>query len=179
MPLPAFKYHPNPIQTGSIQARDTVCECCGKARGYIYVGPVYAVEELEECICPWCIASGLAAEKFDADFVDPDGVGQGWEPVKQDIVQEVSRRTPGFPGWQQERWWTHCSDAGEFIGRAGAEEVMAHGDFTMTSMREDTGLDDPSKLQSYVDMLSKDGQPTAYLFRCRTCGMVGGYSDCT
>jgi len=26
------------------------------------------------------------------------------------VVEEVAYRTPGFSGWQQERWWTHCRE---------------------------------------------------------------------
>ena len=38
------------------------------------------------------------------------------ESVSDEIVAEVAYRTPGFTGWQQERWFTHCA-AGEFLGR--------------------------------------------------------------
>lgn len=36
MDLPKFKYHPNPLVTGAIEPSEVACECCGKARGYIY-----------------------------------------------------------------------------------------------------------------------------------------------
>jgi uncharacterized protein CbrC (UPF0167 family) len=35
----------------------------------------YAIEELEDAFCPWCIADGSAAEQFDAEFVDPEAIG--------------------------------------------------------------------------------------------------------
>src|SRR4051794_16064897 len=70
MSLPTFKYHPDPIATGSVEPSDTQCDCCGKQRGYIYVGPVFSVEGLYEYICPWCIADGSAHTKFDAEFTD-------------------------------------------------------------------------------------------------------------
>jgi hypothetical protein len=68
--LPDFPYHPDPITTGFVEASDTECIGCGKARGFIYTGPVYAVDELVEVICPWCIADGTAATKLDAEFTD-------------------------------------------------------------------------------------------------------------
>src|SRR5580765_1558527 len=127
--LPKFKYHPDPIATGHIVESDTECVCCGKALGFIYTGPVYAPEEYDDQICPWCIADGSAHEKLGASFTDEIGIGGygNWETVPGDVVDEVAYRTPGFSGWQQERWWTHCGDAAQFIGRAGQEELAALG----------------------------------------------------
>ena len=70
MNLPVFKYHPAPLSTGSLGQRTVPCICCGEAREYIYTGPVYSRFELDEVICPWCIESGLAHEKYDATFTD-------------------------------------------------------------------------------------------------------------
>ena len=44
-PLPIFKYHPDPLKTGSIKPSSAECACCGTSRGYIYAGPVYTIEE--------------------------------------------------------------------------------------------------------------------------------------
>lgn len=90
MALPKFKYHPDPVGTGSIVESDVECCCCGKTRGYIYVGPVYAEEEYEECICPWCIADGSARKKLDARFTDEALVGGGGEWTSS------SNSTPSF-----------------------------------------------------------------------------------
>ncbi|MCP4306259.1 MAG: CbrC family protein [bacterium] len=39
--LPSFRYHPDPIATGSIRPSDeAVCRRCSRNRGFIYVGPV-------------------------------------------------------------------------------------------------------------------------------------------
>ena len=64
MVLPTFKYHPDPVATGNVVQSDTECVCCGKARGFIYAGPVYAIEEYDHCICPWCIADGSAMKNL-------------------------------------------------------------------------------------------------------------------
>jgi uncharacterized protein len=115
--LPTFRYHPDPIATGSIVESEYDCVCCGQRRGYIYTGPVYAIEEHVEDICPWCIASGDAHAKLDADFTDTVAIGGGaWDEVPAAVIEEIAFRTPGFAGWQQERWWTHCGDGAEFIG---------------------------------------------------------------
>ncbi|MCK5338820.1 MAG: CbrC family protein, partial [Bacteroidales bacterium] len=33
MDLPKFKYHPDPLKSGSIVRSENECECCGKKRG--------------------------------------------------------------------------------------------------------------------------------------------------
>jgi len=60
MDLPVFRYHPDPIASGSVVASAAECVCCGEARGFIYTGPAYCEAELEEALCPWCIADGSA-----------------------------------------------------------------------------------------------------------------------
>jgi hypothetical protein len=177
--LPSFKYHPDPIQTGSVTLSDTVCVCCEQARGYIYTGPVYAIDELNDELCPWCIADGSAHEKFDASFVDSAGIGGygTWDRVSSDIVEEVAFRTPGFRGWQQERWWTHCGDAAEFIGLAGRSEAGELGPEFLDSIRKDARIEDDRFWEDYLKALHISHGPTAYAFKCRQCGKLGGYSD--
>src|SRR5688572_25633883 len=112
MTLPHFTYHPDPLATGCVEPSSKQCICCQKVRGYIYTGPVYTQEDLSNSLCPWCIADGSAYKKFGAEFTDPAGVGDygSWDPVPQAVIDELVQRTPGFSGWQQERWWTHCGD---------------------------------------------------------------------
>ena len=178
MNLPVFKYHPDPIATESVIESDTECVVCKKERGYIYSGPVFAVEEYEESICPWCIADGTAAAMLEATFFDEAGVGAAGDcEVPESIVEEVTLRTPSFTGWQQEQWWTHCSDAAQFIGRAGKKELEALGPAAIAAIQAAAENDDvdPGKL---IDSLKKDGSPSAYMFRCLHCGQFGGYWDC-
>ena len=179
-PLPTFKYHPDPIKTGSIEPSSAKCVCCGRARGYIYTGPVYAVDEYDESICPWCIADGSAHERFDASFHDESGVGGygTWDDVPEAVVEEIAFRTPGFSAWQQEQWWTHCGDAAAFLGRAGPAELEAAGPEVIAAIRESAGPVDDESWDAIFAALDEDGSPTAYLFKCRKCGQVGGYWDC-
>lgn len=179
-PLPVFRYHPDPIASGSVISSDIECVCCGKKRGYIYVGPVYSEEEYEDCICPWCIADGSAYATLDASFHDEEGVGGNgeWDAVSDAVIDEIAHRTPGFCAWQQERWWTHCEDAALFMGRAGYAELSAAGPEAIAAIRESTGIEDGDEWQDFFKALDKDGSPTAYLFRCSKCGKWGGYQDC-
>jgi uncharacterized protein CbrC (UPF0167 family) len=179
MTLPIFQYHPDPIATGSIIESSNECECCGQARGYIYTGPVYAEEEYIDVICPWCIADGSAHQKLGVVFTDEHGIGGygDWCAVSYEVIDEVASRTPGFMGWQQEQWWTHCDDAGQFLGRAGKKELLEFGTQAIQSVQYSTGFAD-SDWEEFFDALDKDGSPTAYIFRCSKCGAIGGYQDC-
>lgn len=158
-------------------AAEVVCACCGRRRPFTYVGPVYAVEELDNRLCPWCIADGRAAAVFKAQFNDaewrvPDEVGA-------EATEEVLHRTVGFAGWQQERWLHHCGDAAEFQGPVGAGELANFPD-ALECVRLDVchwGGWSTEQVDGYLRSLSKEGQPTAYLFRCRHCGVHLAYSD--
>src|SRR3954449_6966358 len=98
MELPVFRYHPDPVGTGNVQQSNQECVCCGEQRGLIYVGPVFAEDELNEALCPWCVADGSAHERFDAEFTDAASVGLGWEDVPQKVVKEVPSALPALVG---------------------------------------------------------------------------------
>ncbi|EFA4452183.1 hypothetical protein E1E08_10365 [Escherichia coli] len=54
-PLPQFKYHPKPLETGAFEQDKTVeCDCCEQQTSVYYSGPFYCVDEVEH-LCPWCI----------------------------------------------------------------------------------------------------------------------------
>lgn len=180
MTLPTFRYHLDPAATGSVIKSDVECVCCGQVRGYIYAGPVYAIDDYRGCICPWCIFDGAAHDKLDASFTDEHSIGGcgRWDEVPEAVVDEVAFRTPGFSGWQQEKWWTHCGDAAQFIGHAGQRELEALGPQAIAAIRDSTGLPDGPEWNDFFAALTKDGSPTAYVFRCTKCGILGGYQDC-
>lgn len=43
--------------------------------------------------------------------------------------------------------------------------------------QENAGFEGPD-WDDYFRALDRDRSPTAYLFRCTTCGRIGGYRDC-
>lgn len=174
--LPAFKYHPDPIGTGSIVASDKQCEVCSETAGVVYSGPFYAVEEVET-ICPWCIADGVAAARFDGVFTDLSGTG--WDHVPAVTKQEVMTRNPGFSGWQQEMWLAHCDDAAVFLGRVGEPELRERGPDAVEALKsQDRGYGwDEAELERYIGALDRDGEPTGYLFCCTRCAAYLGYTD--
>ena len=171
--LPTFRYHPDPIATGSVEASEHLCIICNKARGYIYTGPIYCEAEITGGICPWCIADGSAHAELGAEFTDRAGVGDG---IPNSVLAEVAYRTPGYSGWQQELWFTHCNDATAFLGVVGRKELDALGPEAIASIQASTGLED-DEWERFFERLDKDGSPTAYLFRCLHCGIYGGTTD--
>lgn len=178
MNLPQFKYHPDPIATGSIKPSEERCECCGQCRGYNYVPAIYGINDLEH-VCPWCIADGTAHEQYDAEFNDAAAIGGYAKPkaLPRAVVEEVAYRTPGFCSWQQEQWLTCCGDAAAFVGCAGRKELERDWSDAIDSIRENSGIP-AADWDDYYEALDKDGGPTAYVFRCLHCGRHLGYSDC-
>ncbi|MET7731099.1 CbrC family protein [Streptomyces sp. NPDC005402] len=168
--LPHFPYHPSPVATGSVSPSDAPCACCGQERGWVYTGPVYAADAPDSGICPYCIAFGKAAERYDATFID--GI-EG--DVPQNVAETLLRRTPGFLAWQTPNWLTHCGDGAEFLGPAGAKELEKYPD-AVDHLRQRWPDD---RFEDFLASLDKDDQPTAYLFRCRVCATHLAYADFT
>lgn len=164
------------MATGSIVESDSSCKVCERRRGFVYRGPFFAVDEVET-ICPWCIADGSAAARFEGEFTDLHYIG--WDNVSDETKDEVLRRTPGFAGWQHETWMAHCDDAATFLGRAGSAELHRLGseaiDAIKSPLRDFRWTEE--ELDRYVAVLDADGEPTAYIFRCTQCGSLLGYSD--
>ena len=171
--LPFFKYHPNPLATGAFTQAQyaVVCDCCGCSTHIYYDGPFYAIDDINY-LCPNCIASGAAAKKFDGDFQD-DGC---LEPKVLDAekVDELIHRTPGYSGWQQEYWRSHCGDFCAFIGYVRAAELKALGVL-------DEVLDDPQWSEEEKDLIKTSvngGSLQCYLFKCLHCGQHMVWMDC-
>jgi hypothetical protein len=175
--LPIFKYHPDPIRSGSVAVSGKKCKCCKKARGYIYTGPAYCEEDLEEALCPWCIADGSAHSKFGATFVDeavfPDDIAP-------EVVEYISQRTPGYSAWQSERWFSCDGDAMAFLEPVGVAEMRERypeiENNILSCIISDLGLP-RSDANSMLEALQRDAGPTAYVFRCHHCGAFKTFVD--
>jgi len=177
MDLPTFHYHPDPIASGSIVASDATCLCCNARRGFIYAGPTYCEDEVEDALCPWCIADGSAAAKFDANFADPAGFP---DDIPRATVDEITLRTPGFSAWQAEKWLACCGDAAAFLEPAGYAEIRARypqleGALMMYIVHE-LGISGGAATR-FLHALDRDQGPTAYVFSCRHCDNKPVYID--
>jgi uncharacterized protein len=176
MTLPAFRYHPDPVKSGSVIASDKSCRVCGENRGYIYTGPVYSEEELDEEICPWCIADGSAHDEFDATFVDDLAFSDDL-PIA--VAEEITERTPGFNSWQPEQWPCCCGDGTAFLQPAGIKELRQEQELEGIAMGyivHEMGISGGAA-RRLLDSLDRDKGPTAYLFRCLQCNRHHLYID--
>jgi uncharacterized protein CbrC (UPF0167 family) len=169
MKLPDFRYHPDPIGSGSVVESAAQCRSCGQARGHIYQGPVYSEEELDDSLCPWCLADGSAHRKFDATFFDTEAFADG---TPEAAIEEISERTPGYDSWQSGHWPCCCDDATAFLFPAGIAEIRAQcheleGDILshiIYNMQISGGA-----ATRLLNALKKDAGPTVYVFRCLKC----------
>ena len=171
--IPSFKYHPDPIATGAfIKGDPRACDCCGKDTDIWYKSPFYSVENAN-CLCPECIASGLAADKFHGAFQDEYNTDEVSDPAKMD---ELVHRTPGYHGWQQEYWTAHCDDFCAFIGYVGWKELVDMGiDKEIEENYPDGVYGWP--LQDVKQYMTNDGGMQGYLFKCLHCGQHVLYVD--
>jgi len=163
--LPTFKYNPDPVSLGVIKKEKTICPVCNKEREYVYVGPGSYNPEVKGT-CPWCIKSGEAAKRFGCEFQDPSSC----EPVdKEEYVEELVERTPGYFGWQQEVWLSHCGDFCAIIGYVGWKEIEHLRDELKDDIEEILkrwGM----PLSEFQRRLINGGSFQGYLFRCLHCG---------
>ena len=166
--LPRFRYHPDPFKTGVFkEGVSVICECCEQATDVYYCGSIYCVADVNY-LCPHCIASGAAAAKFDASFIqDADPLPPGAADAKSK-TEELFKRTPGYFSWQVEHWLTCCDDYCEFLGDVGTKELeemgIANEVFAQYALHGEFAAED---VQGY---LVAGGDMAGYLFRCSRCG---------
>ncbi len=162
--IPEFKYNPNAEKLGIIKRQKTKCPVCNKERDAVYEGPFYTSEEIEG-ICPWCIKDGSAAKKYDGEFQDAascDSVN------RQEYLIELTTRTPGYSGRQQERWLSHCGDFCAFKNYVGWTDIKGLNDELtndLDGIKTDYGLTQEQLEKS----LQKNGSMQGYLFQCLHC----------
>jgi len=135
----------------------------------MYVGPVSAMEELDEKLCPWCIADGSSASKLGASFADPDPLVQAGVP--NDVVEEITLRTPCYESWQQDSWLAHCGDACEFHGDATCDDV-SDASVEAKQQWKDEFKQDEAGWQLATDGYRPGGSSAFYKFQCRHCHLV-------
>jgi len=175
--LPVFRYHPDPIRSGSVIESSVRCRSCRTTRGFIYTGPVYAERELGDVLCPWCIADGSAHEKFDATFVDSEAFA---EDAPETAITEITERTPGFSAWQEEKWPSCCGESAAFLTPAGINEIREQyprleGALMMFIVHQ-LGISGGAARQT-LEALRRNQSPTAFVFKCLHCDGFPVYVD--
>lgn len=177
---PSFRYHPDPVATGSAVRASDLCDLCERPAGLRYVGGIFGRQA--EVLCLRCIGDGTAAHRLalpdgrPAEFTD---VGWGVpDNVPMSVREELSQRTPGFIGWQEEHWLYHCGDATAFLGLVGWDDVKDLPDAVASLQAELAALGvEPAEADEQLRWMRRDGDITGYLFRCLRCGAYLSYSD--
>lgn len=176
---PTFRYHPDPVATGSAIRSDEPCSVCDRPSEFRYVGAIFGRQA--DVLCLRCIANGMAASALASPDDPAEFTDVGWgvpHDVPPSVITEVAQRTPGFVGWQQEHWMYHCSDAAAYLGRVGWSDVEAMPDAVKSLQDELAQLGvDLVEADRQIRMLHRDGDLTGYLFRCLHCGVHLAYSD--
>jgi uncharacterized protein len=91
--------------------------------------------------------------------------------VPEEVVEEVTKRTPGYNSWQQETWLSCCNDACEFHGDAPRAELQAlQGDGLARTLAA-WGWKERNWPQ-FIQHYQAGGNPAVYKFCCHHCGVV-------
>ena len=161
-----FKYHPNvweqEVFSKSASGSMETCQCCGKETEY-FLENMYTAENID-CICPECVASGKAADKFKGQFIECAEVNKVDDHQK---IDELLKRTPGYLCWQGEYWLACCNDFCAYIGDVGTKELEQMG------IADEVFEEYENRELCYKDIrgyLAKAGSIAGYLFRCLHCG---------
>ena len=170
--LPNFKYHPDPLKTGSIAESSKVCISCGQARGFIYTLRAHIRGGGD--LCPWCIASGEAVKKFNGCIMDPVELTEAG--FSGEILEELCFRTPAYECWGIDWWLACCTDACEFHGDATRDELLELDHEGLKALSKYTFYRRDRLLDLFADYRPK-GCPAFYRFVCRHCRKVKYYSD--
>lgn len=170
--LPVFRFDRDPVGHGGIVHQHIICAVCGKERDYAYTGNFHAKASVKD-ICPWCIADGSAAGRYDGSFHDC----YLEEKVSEEDEKELMCRTPGHASWQPQEWPVHCGAPCAFVAPAGMQELEDKQADVSADLRRQTesyGLD----LKEFSKLLADNGPIQGYLFQCVHCGAWRLTTDC-
>jgi len=183
-PIPAFKYHPHPLDTDAFeQDKSVMCRSCNRPTrvyySYPFESPMVSDDDDEFSICAWCIRNGDAARRFQGKFQDPDFCEKVSDPEKLD---ELCHRTPGYYAPEQAYWLAHCDDFCALI-----EEIFDWSELEEKGIvaeiesdwviNEDYDISDLAVIKEHLNY-DNDGAFQGYLFRCLHCGKHRLYVDC-
>jgi uncharacterized protein len=174
--LPVFRFHPDPVQSGSIERSAAACRACGRARGWIYVAGCYAEAELDRALCPWCIADGTAHAKFDATFHDLVLPAD----ADPEVIREIAERTPGFANFNPFDWPACCGAPMAYREPAGIAEVRARYPALEAGLMESIVHDlrlAGDRARRFLESLQRDFDPCVHVFSCPACRALRGAID--
>ena len=162
-----FKYHPNvwsmDVFSKSVNGETLTCQCCRKKTEH-YLEMMYCKEDIV-CICPECVSSGKAAEKFNGTFIQDAELDKVNSLEK---IDELMKRTPGYISWQGEHWLACCNDFCKYIGEVGIDDLKKMG--IAEQVISDYERDNPDSYYEDCMEYLGNGIMQGYLFKCLHCG---------
>lgn len=176
--LPVFRFHPDPVRSGSVERATTACLACGQMRGFVYVAGCYASRDLDRALCPWCIADGTAHARFAVVFHELD-LPLATPPA---VVAEIEQRTPGFATLNPFDWPACCGLPMAYREPAGIAEIRCRHPavepqlLDAIAIRFSCGRRAARRL---MQALARDGDPCAHVFSCIVCGTSDAVVDAT
>ena len=167
-PLPTFRFHPDPVLSGAVEASPEACSCCGAARGYLYTGPCYVEDDFEAVLCPWCIADGSAFRRFGVTFAEIEP-RPGFDLR---IADELEERTPGITTWNPIDWPVCCKGPMAYVEPVGHAELETRHAALAAALPAMVAAEfaiDAAEAEELCLRLQRDHAPTAHVFRCLSC----------
>lgn len=136
---------------------------------------MYGVDESAK-LCPWCIASGSAATRLGATFVEPTSLCAG---VSANASDELRLRTPSYFSASGEAWPVHCGDYCELVADPPCVNDLVR---IVEELRDDIGMLGAKLGVTLEEIEAAVGDrlsPLRFtLFRCVECGrarLLGDY----
>lgn len=174
--FPLFRFHPDPIQSGSVIPSGATCCVCHEARGHIYAGPIYGECDEIEALCPWCIADGSAHQRYEVTFHEADLAG---DPPPE-VREEIDERTPGFATFNPIEWPACCQSPMAYLEPVGIAEIRARH-YTlegglMGRIVHELGLSGGAA-NRFLESFRRDTSPTVHVFHCLQCDTKQGVID--
>lgn len=153
----------------AFSAQGVVCECCEKTtKLYSEMG----IQSEEECdiLCPDCIASGRAAERFRGSFNELEA-----ECESPEYAQTVESKTPCLPANQDYLWKVCCGEPCIYLKRATHEDVEK---LSLWEALKETYCDEIIPFSDLQEMLGEEEDDSLLmLFRCKRCGKIHAIID--
>lgn len=154
MQYPVLKYIENSSDVYEYSKVRKQCQCCGEIVNF-YTTMIYSEEDID-VICHNCVVSGKACVQFDGQFNEA-------EPLDNfELQDEVCRKTPSLPTYQELIWPTCCGDYPKYLRRINAEDLK---DKEIMNSLKNTFKD---KIVAFNDLC--DYEDMAVLFKCQKCG---------
>ena len=181
-PIPDFKYHPFPLETGAFEqdGKTVICHCCGRTTRVYYEYPfdtdLIPDDDFDIYFCADCIKNGEASKKFRGVFQNPNFCEKVADKTK---LEELCKRTPGYYAPRQAYWLAHCDDFCALV-----EDIFAWSELAEKGLESEVEEDwvanadlDINDINLIKKRLRYSGKYFGYLFRCLHCGKYRLYVD--